>query len=97
MILMLHLGRWMLSGMLAVSGEFSPTSLQGLPPYARQTKRFSEIIGVACRALGAHSRQRLMSTCTFRGENLLNTLWIAPKLRQNQREMDWQPGQAAEF
>src|SRR5208337_5551820 len=60
------------------------TSFQGAcAPYARQTKRSSEIIGVACRALGGRPGQRLMTTCTRRRENLSNTLCIVPKLRQN--------------
>jgi hypothetical protein len=42
--------------------------LQDLP-YARQTKRSSEIIGAVCRALGGRPGQRLITTCARRREN----------------------------
>src|SRR5271165_12778 len=71
--------------MLVASGEFSPSVSSRLAPrtHDRPSDLYSEIIGVACRALGGRPGQRLMTTRTRRRENLLNTLWIAPKLRQN--------------
>ena len=71
--------------MLVASGESLPNVFSRLAPYARQAKRASEIIGVVRRALGGCPGQRLMTTCTRRREKSapLNTLGVAPKLRQN--------------
>jgi hypothetical protein len=70
MILMLHLGRWLvLPACWLRAVNLHRTSFQGLRPYARQAKRASEIIGVVRRALGGRPGQRLMTTCTRRREN----------------------------
>jgi hypothetical protein len=59
MILMLHLGRWLV--LLACwlrAVNLHRTSFQSLRPYARRAKRASEIIGVVRRALGGRPGQR---------------------------------------
>ena len=47
----------------SVAGAAVLGDLPACAPYARQTKRSSEIIDVVCRALGGRPGQRLMTTC----------------------------------
>ena len=79
---------WVVSG---VSGESSQSVCSRLaPPYARQAKRSTEIIGVVCRALGGRPGAALDDRADVKIA-AVRYLGIAPKPRQNRIKYSKRP------